>query len=143
MKKTLSILVITFTTSAFANELGNRALSFVPGGTIQTQKSDEVKIKTKQGTLVEIDFTRTGELEDASGDMAEKDEFNPGKEMKSLSEVVSEVKKQGYLLKGDWSYDKDLLNSWHYELEAMHEGKEVEIKVDAKTAKILNVEIDD
>lgn len=143
MKNFISVILVSLSATALANDLGSKALKLVPGGVIQTQKSDEVKVKTPNGTLVEIDFTKAGEFEDASGDLAEKDIFTPGEGYKSLEEVVAEIKKQGYQLKGDWSYDKDLLTSWHYELEAIQDGKEVELKIDAKTAKILSAEIDD
>lgn len=143
MKKFVLVAVLGLTTSVFANDLADKALTYVPNGKVQSTEKDEVKVKTANGTIVEIEFTSSGEFEEASGDVIESDIFVPGDKLKTLAEIATLLKDQGYKLKGDWSYDKGMVDPWHYEVEAIQDGKEVDVKIDAKTGGVFKVEIDD
>ena len=128
--------------SAFAQDLSDMALKFVPGGSVVELKKDEVKVKTPAGSLVEIEFDRKGELEEASGDAIENDIFVPGKSYKNLSEISKTLKDQGYQLTGDWSYESSFMKDWHYEVDAFKDGQNLEIEVDAKSGKMTKSKVE-
>lgn len=137
-----SAFLLAFSAQTFAQDLSAKALKLVPGGTVVEAKKDEVKIKTQAGSLVEIEFSRSGELDEASGDAMDSDSFIPGKGHKSLSEVSSELKKQGYQVSGDWSYESGFMKDWHYEVDAFKDNQNLELIVDAKTGKVTKSKID-
>src|SRR5690606_38967061 len=101
-----------------------------------------VKLETKAGTIVEVEFKRDGSFEEASGDNVEKDEFKPESGL-SLAGAIDALKKENKTPKGSWSYEKSMLKDWHYELEGFENGKEMEYLVDAKTGKLLESKADD
>lgn len=139
----LSAILVSFSFQSFAQDLSAKAIQYVPGGTVVEVKKDEVKVKTPKGSIVEVEFSRSGELDEASGDMIENDVFVPGNNQKALAEIANEIKAQGYQAKGDWSYDDSFMKGWHYEVDAFKDGKEYEVLLDAKTGKITKAEIDD
>lgn len=143
MKKLLLVLSLsTFTSFALAQLAPEAALKYVPGGVVVQTKKNEVKVKTPKGSIVEIEFDRSGELDDASGDAIENDVFIPGNSKhKKLDEIAAIVKEQGYELKGDWSYDKSIFKGWHYEVDAFKDNQEVELTLDAESGKIVETEI--
>lgn len=143
MKKFLVTVLSIVSLSAFAQVKPEEALKYVPGGTVVQAKKDEVKVRTAKGSVVEIEFTRSGEFEEASGDMIESDVFVPGNEYFTLEKVAGLVKAQGYTLKGDWSYEKKFMRDSRYEVDALQNNLEYEIIVDAKTGKILEERLDD
>lgn len=137
-----SILAIT-SLSAFAAVKDEDALKFVPGGTVVENKKDEVKVRSPQGGIVELEFKRNGELDEASGDMIESDSFAPGKDYLPLDRIAAALKEEGHQLRGDWSYDKSFMKDWRYEIDTTQNNEQLELVVDAKTAKILDKRIDD
>ncbi len=139
----LSAFLLAFSAQSFAQDLKASALKYVPGGSVVELKKDEVKVKTPAGSLVEIEFNRSGELDEASGDAIESDVFIPGNNLKTLSEISKTLKDQGYQLTGDWSYESSFMNPWHYEVDAFKDGQSFEVEVDAKTGKVTKSKIDD
>lgn len=143
MKFLLSAVLSIASLSALAKVNPEEAMKFVPGGSIVETKSDEVKIKSTKGGIVELEFKRNGELDEASGDMIESDSFVPGKEYLPLEKITAALKEQGYQLKGDWNYEKSLTKDWYYEVEAFQDNQEYELVVDAKTAKVMDKKRED
>lgn len=139
----LSAFLLAFSVQSFAQDLKVSALKYVPGGAVVELKKDEVKVKTPTGSIVEIEFNRNGELDEASGDAIESDVFIPGNNYKNLSEISKMLKDQGYQLTGDWSYESSFMKSWHYEVDALKDGQSLELEVDAKTGKMTKSKIDD
>lgn len=139
----LSAFLLAFSAQTFAQDLKASALKYVPGGSVVELKKDEVKVKTPTGSLVEIEFNRSGELDEASGDAIESDVFIPGNNLKTLSEISKTLKDQGYQLSGDWSYESSFMNPWHYEVDAFKDGQSFDVEVDAKTGKVTKSKIDD
>lgn len=139
----LSAFLLAFSAQSFAQDLKASALKYVPGGSVVELKKDEVKVKTPTGSLVEIEFNRSGELDEASGDAIESDVLIPGNNLKTLSEISKTLKDQGYQLTGDWSYESSFMNPWHYEVDAFKDGQSFEVEVDAKTGKVTKSKIDD
>lgn len=143
MKKFLVLILSIASLSAFAQVKAEDALKYVPGGSVVQTKVDEVKIRTPKGSIVEIEFTRGGTFEEASGDMIESDVFVPVGDYLPLEKVAAIVKELGYTLKGDWSYEKKFMRDWRYEVDALQNNLEYEIIVDAKTGKVLEERLDD
>lgn len=123
-------------------DLGKEALKLVPGGMIEIQEKDEVKVKTSQGTFIEVEFNRDGTLDEASGDLAQKDSFVPANNLLSLNDAVRAMEKEGKKVEGEWSLDKGFLKDWEYEFEGVENGKKVEYVLNAKTGKLLDTKRD-
>lgn len=138
MKLLIFTLLGLLSFSVFAEIKSEDALKYVPGGTIVKLKKDEAKVKTPNGGVVELEFKRNGELDEASGDMAEADTFIPGADYLPLEKITQAVKKQGYQLRGDWTYEKGFMKDWRYEVDVFHENREAELVVDAKNGKVLD-----
>jgi len=119
------------------------ALKYVPGGSVVENKKDEVKVRSPQGGIVELEFKRNGKLDEASGDMIELDSFVPGENYLPLDRIAASLKEEGHQLRGDWSYDKGFMKDWRYEVDTIQNNERFELVVDAKTAKILDKRIDD
>ena len=137
-KQLLLILVSTFSFSVWAKiDIGKESLKYVPNGKIEVKENDEVKVKTAQDTFIEIEFNRDGSLDEASGDLALKDDFTPGNNLLTLKEAVSALEKSGKTVSGEWSLDKGFLKDWEYEFEGVEEGKKFEYVVNAKTGKLI------
>ena len=138
-----TILLVSLSTSVMsATDLGKKALKFVPDGAVQGVDRDEVMIKTKAGGLIEVELTKDGDLEEASGNMVETDTFAPGNGLLPLNEAVASMKKQGKNVSGEWSLDKDFLRDWEYEFEGAENGKQYEYSMNAKTGKLVKSEAD-
>jgi uncharacterized membrane protein YkoI len=144
MKFKTSILTLALISlPAFAaTDFTKAALKLVPGGSVQAVKKDEVIVKTPAGTFVEIEFNRDGTLDEASGDMAQKDVFVPGNGLLSLADAVAAMKKEGKEVSGEWNLDKDFMREWEYEFEGMENGKSMEYTMNAKTGKLIKSEFD-
>lgn len=138
MRKYLLLLLIsTFSLSVLAKtDIGKESLKYVPNGKIEVKEKDEVKVKTVQDTFIEIEFNRDGSLDEASGDLALKDEFTPGNKLLTLKEAVAALEKSGKTASGEWSLDKGFLKDWEYEFEGVEDGKKFEYVVNAKTGKL-------
>lgn len=137
----LSLSLLSF--SALAEIKNEDVVKFVPGGTVVHSKKDEVKVQTAKGSIVELEFKRNGSLDEASGDMIEQDVFIPGEGNLELEKIVSNLKSEGYQLKGDWSYDKSWIKGWHYEVDAILNKEHLELTIDARSGKIVSSELDD
>lgn len=144
MKHLLVLSVFVLSANAFALDakLKEAALKMVPNGTVVSESHDEVKIKGANG-IIEVEFEKDGDFEEASGKNALLDEFVPGDKSLPLKEVVEKLTKEGITLTGEWSYEHSLLKGWYYELDGVQGGVNKEFTVDAKTGKILKAEIDD
>lgn len=119
---------------------GEKALKYVPGGTVVSEKKDEFKIKTANGKIVEVELDRNGKLDEASGYSIE-DQFVPGGDLKPLNEVVAMLQKEGKNLTGEWSFDRSTTRGWYYEFDGQDEkGRDLEVKVDAKTGNIIKID---
>lgn len=138
--KGLSYLALGFfilnSNGLIAATMQEKVQKYVPQGKIIQEKNDEVKVQTPNGTIVEIEFKRNGNLEEASGDNVEKDVFIPGEGLLSLKDAHAAMTKAGKTAQGDWSLDDSMLKGWHYEFEGVENGKNMEYTVDAKTGKI-------
>lgn len=139
MKK-LVLLSLSLSLAACASakvDLEKEALKLVPNGTVEMREGNEVKVKTAEGTRVEIEFNRDGTLDEASGDMAKKDIFVPGNGLISLKDAVAALEKAGKTPSGDWSLDKDMMRDWEYEFEGVENGREFEYRINAKTGQLV------
>lgn len=134
---------LTFSGAAMAQTIGEKALSYIPGGKIVQETRKEVKVLTPNSTIVEVEFKRDGTFEEASGDVIEKDIFVPAQGMLSLADAVAEFKKSGDTPTGDWSLEESLRHGWHYDFEGYKNGQKMEYVIDAVTGKILDAQIDD
>lgn len=117
-------------------------LQYVPEGKLLEAEKNEYKIQTPDGSVVEIEFTRKGELSEASGDLVDKDVFVPGQGLLSLSQAVEAIKEQGKNPVGEWSLEYSMLRGWYYEFEEILNGQKMEYVVSAKDGKILKSKID-
>ncbi len=143
MKKQFTILLSLTTFSAFAGPLLEKAQKYVPEGTVVQEKTKEVKIKTPQNSIVEIEFHTDGTFEEASGDNLEKDILIPSDGLMPLKVVIGELIKQGKTPTGDWSLEKSFVKGWHYEFEGYEKGQKFDYIVDAKSGKLLESKLDD
>lgn len=143
MKKSLFAvsLLSLITNNAFAT-ISDDALKYVPGGKVLSQKADEVKVQSPNGSVVEVEF-KSGKFDEASGNAVDQDIFVPETGMLSLKDAVAALKKEGKVAVGEWSIDNNIIKGWHYEFEGFEQGKKMDYVVDAKTGKLLNAEIDD
>lgn len=135
-------LLFVFSSGAFAVNV-KEAIKFVPGGEVVQEKLKEVKVKTPQGSIVEIEFDSGGKFEEASGENIDKDIFQPGNDLFSLQTVVESLKGQGKNPIGDWSLENNFLRGWHYEFEGFEKGQKFEYIVDAKTGKLIESKLED
>jgi len=83
-------------------DFGKNAMKIVPGGTVERTEGDEATVKTTAGTLMEIEFNRDGTLDEASGDMATKDNLVPGNGLLPLKDAVAALEKNGKKAEGEW-----------------------------------------
>lgn len=144
MKKSflgLSLLTL-LSANAFAT-ISEEALKFVPGGKVLSEKVDEVKIQVPNGGVVEVEFDRSGKLDEASGDSVDNDIFVPSNGILSLKEAVAALKKEGKVAVGDWSIDNSMIKGWYYKFEGFEQGKKMDYTLDAKTGKLLDAKLDD
>lgn len=143
MKKLLIATLTLANVTAYASPLSEKALTFVPGGTVVQEKIKEVKVKTPKSSIVEIEFHSDGSFEEASGSNLDKDILIPKEGLLPLSSIVEQLVKQGKTPTGDWSLEKSLLDGWHYEFEGFENGQKFDYLVDAKNGKLLESKIDD
>lgn len=136
-------LSVLLSTPLLARDVSQKGLEYVPKGTVVEHKDDEVKMKTVNGGIVEVEFTRDGELDEASGDSVVHDEFVPGQGLLPLKEAVQHLQKNGKTPSGDWSLENSFIKGWHYEFEGIEAGKSMDYVLDAKTGKLLESKIDD
>lgn len=139
----IASLMTILAVPAFAGALKEPALKLIPEGTVVQEKTREVKVQTKAGSIVEVEFETNGEFEEASGNSLEKDIFNPGNGLISLSEATEILKKSAKKPSGDWNLEKTMMKGWIYEFEGFENGKEVDYIVDAKNGKLLETRVDD
>lgn len=142
MKKIILFTSLILSAAAFAAPKSADALKFVPGGEVLSSKNNEFIVKTKQGTQVEVELNNDGTLDEASGNLAQKDEFVPGMGLLSLADAVKAMKKAGKEVQGEWSLDKDMLRDWEYEFEGFENGKSFEYTMNAKTGELVKSEAD-
>lgn len=136
-------LLIIFSSGAFAEALATKAVSLVPGGAVAHEKAKELRVKTPEGSVVEVEFDSSGEFEEASGNDLEKDVLNPGKGLLPLKDIIGHLKQQGKNPKGEWSLENSFVRGWHYEFEGIENGQKYDYLVDAKTGKLLESKLDD
>lgn len=141
--KALTFGVFVMSLSALAATQGESALKMVPGGKVLQEKEKEVRIQTTNGSIVELEFKRNGDFEEASGHAVDKDNFVPGQNLMSLKDAVASVKKTGKTPVGNWSLEESMMKGWHYEFEGMENGKSMDYVVDAKTGKLKESRVDD
>lgn len=135
-------MVLVMGSFAYAAKTAPNPLQYVPDGKLVQSEKNEYKIQTPEGSVVEVEFNRKGELSEASGDLVEKDVFVPGNGLLSLDQALSAVQSQGKSPAGEWSLDYSMMRGWYYEFNEIVNGQEVEYTVSAKDGKILKEEID-
>ena len=133
---------LLLSTTAFA-AISDDALKLVPGSKVLTQKADEVKVQAPNGGVIEVEFDRSGKLDEASGKLVDSDILVPENGMLTLKDAVAALKKEGKTAVGEWSLDNNLISGWRYEFEGFEQGKKMDYKLDAKTGKLLEAKIDD
>lgn len=136
-----SILILSL--PVIASPLTDQALKYVPGGSVLEERGEEVRIKTTSGSVVEVEFDRSGKLEEASGNSVEKDNFVPGQDLLPLTDALKKITQEGKKPIGEWSLDQSLLRGWYFEMEGYENGKKFEYIVDAKSGKLLDSKMDD
>lgn len=141
--KVLSVGLLALALPVMAATMSESALKMVPGGKVVQEKDKEIKVQTKENTIVEIEFKRNGDFEEASGKMVDKDNFEPGQNLLSLKDALAAVKKAGKNPNGEWSLDDSMIKGWHYEFEGIENGKSMEYVVDAKTGTLKETKQDD
>lgn len=115
--------------------------SMVPGGKVSTHIGSDYSIRTEAGTKVTVEFSRKGELDEASGlNLGSGDIFEPGDGLISLGSAAQVVEKQGHKVKGEWRLERDSEMGWIYELEGSHEHENMDYVVDAKRAQLIKAE---
>jgi uncharacterized membrane protein YkoI len=140
---TISALSLIISASASASSIGDLALSYVPGGHIIQERNDEVKLRTDNGSVIEVEFTARGEFEEASGKNVDADKFNPPHSLLTLEKATAALKKAGKTPVGDWSLENSFIKGWHYDFDGFEAGREMEYEVDAKTGALRTVQFDD
>lgn len=135
--------MIATASSSFGMAIFDKTKLIVPDGEIVQEKEREYKVRTKQGSIVEVEFERNGVFEEASGKSVEKDVLVPGEGLISLSAAVESLKKAGKVSSGDWSLEKSFIKGWVYEFEGFEQGREVEYLINAENGKFLETRVDD
>lgn len=143
MKTLIAAILLSGSLSALADTMKEKSLKFVPGGTVVEERSEEVKVKTPAGTIVEIEFDKNSIFEEASGNSLEQDLFQPEAGLLSLKDAVASMTKAGKKPVGEWSFDSSLMRGWYYEFEGYEDGKKMDYVLDAKSGKLLDSKIDD
>lgn len=93
------------------------ARSMVPRGKIAETLGRDFIVKTKAGTKIDIEFTRSGSFEEASGKNLNKgDELEPGEGLISLGSAAQAIQKIGLNPEGYWLLEKDQMMGWIYEI---------------------------
>lgn len=101
--------------SAFASE--DLALSMVPRSKVIENYGRDFILKTKAGTKIDIEFSRKGKLESASGKNLNKgDELEPGDGLIALSSAAHILYQNGKLTEGYWTLENDPELGWIYEI---------------------------
>jgi uncharacterized membrane protein YkoI len=115
--------------------------SMVPGGKVSIQTGSDFSVRTEAGTKVIVEFSRKGDLDEASGlNLGSGDIFEPGNGLISLGTAAQVVEKQGHKVKGEWRLERDSELGWIYELEGTHDRESMEFVVDAKSAQLIKAE---
>lgn len=111
----------------------------VPGGSVVKHEKNDYDIETPGKTIVEVELTKDGAIDEASGDASHNgDVFVPGDGRISLTEAVEALKKAGKTPTGDWSFEKKLTGGWVYEFDGTDKDQRMEYEVSAKDGKILS-----
>lgn len=122
----LSVMLFAF--NAYANI--DVAKSMVPRGKILETLGRDFIVKTTAGTKIGIEFTRSGDLEEAFGkNLNQGDELEPGDGLISLSSAAQIMQNAGLKPAGYWLLEKDHLMGWIYEVNGTI--------ISAKTGAIL------
>lgn len=117
----LSLIIFSFNACASAQAVNKDLNMIIPDGKVVEVKKHEKKIETPAGTIVEIEYTMTGEFKEASDVM----------------------KNAGKTISGDWSLEKSFVHGWVYEFEGFENNAKMDYLVDAKTGKLIKAQIDD
>ncbi len=132
------LLVPLYSLSKATEEL---VKSMVPGGKVSTHIGSDFSVRTQAGTKVVIEFSRQGDLDEASGlNLGSGDIFEPGNSLISLGSAAQVVQKLGQKVKGQWRLERDLERGWIYELSGTHEQEDFDYLVDAKKAQLIKAE---
>ncbi|MCO5114562.1 MAG: PepSY domain-containing protein [Bdellovibrionaceae bacterium] len=142
MKYTLASLVLFLglgsqVAMAQAQDISSQALLYVPGGQVVVLERDEVKVQTTNGTIVEVEFTRKGVFEEASGKNASSDNLTPPNALVPLATALQGLQAAGKQAAGEWSLESSLRYGWHYEFDGYENGVEMEYIVDATTGAFV------
>jgi uncharacterized membrane protein YkoI len=145
--KTKSVLALGLTAllsgQLLANEMKDEKLLVPESKLIKTSKKKK-HFQTTAGSVVKLEFEKSGELEEASGKAAlTGDVFVPSPDLKSLKTVTDAVTKAGKTLTGKWSFEHKFIKGWVYEFEGKEKDVKMEYLVDAKEGVIIKEEKDD
>lgn len=137
-----ALFVMSAQVFSATGSIKENALKYVKEGKVVHEKANEVKVQTKAGTVVEVEFKNDGTLEEASGKALDQDVFEPGNGMISLKDARDSLKKAGKTPVGEWSFENSLTKGWNYEFEGFEDGKKMDYIVDAKNGKLIESRID-
>lgn len=140
----LSLIIFSFNACASAQAVNKDLNMIIPDGKVVEVKKHEKKIETPAGTIVEIEYTMTGEFKEASGDaVLAGDVLEIGGGLLSLKAATDVMKNAGKTISGDWSLEKSFVHGWVYEFEGFENNAKMDYLVDAKTGKLIKAQIDD
>ncbi len=132
------LLVPLYSLSKATEEL---VKSMVPGGKVSTHIGSDFSVRTQAGTKVVVEFSRQGDLDEASGlNLGSGDIFEPGNGLISLGSAAQVVHKRGHKVKGQWRLERDNKLDWIYELEGSNDGDDLDYLVDARKAQLIKAE---
>lgn len=115
--------------------------SMIPGGKVSKNTGSDFSIRTEAGTKVIVEFSRKGDLDEASGlNLGRGDIFEPGDGLISLGSAAQIVEKHGHKVKGEWRLERDTELGWIYELGGSHDSENINYLVDAKKAQLIKTQ---
>lgn len=138
LKMNLFMIAVLSTSASFASVFTDKALKLIPEGKIQKEKKGDVDILTKNNTIVEVEFGRGGEFQEAKGGSVRLDNFSPENGLLSLKDAHAKLESTGAIAVGEWSLDHSRKYDWHYEFAVLKDNVKYDYILDARTGKLID-----